>query len=85
MQTDGGESRELDQQRRRLLIARVILGQLQILGATCTFILVMKAGIVPVTIWAGVLTAAVTIASRLIFAKKRSRTESNDTPKRVPK
>ena len=69
MQTDDGDSRELTQQRRRLLIARVILGQLQILGATCTFILLLKAGLVPVTIWAGVITAALTIVSRLIFAE----------------
>jgi hypothetical protein len=66
-----GDSNEVEKQRGRAGLGRLILGQLQILGATCTLILLLRAGVQPVTIWCGVITAALTLASRLIFQDGR--------------
>jgi hypothetical protein len=71
MQSEDPERSELTREQRRFAWGRLILGQLQIVGATCTLILLLRIGLETVTIWCGAVTAALVVASRLIFQEKK--------------
>lgn len=65
-------------QERRIAWGRLILGQLQIAGATCTLVLLLKVGAQRSTLWAAAISAGFTITSRLIFRKKRMNKQHNN-------
>ena len=73
MPTQSEDGKQLSRHERRIAWGRVILGQLQIVGATCTLVLLLRIGVTALTIWTAVLTAALTVASRLIFKEKEGR------------
>lgn len=54
-------------QPRWRIFLRLALGQLQVIGATTTLVLLLQGGLSPPPIWAAVLTAIVTLTSILLF------------------
>lgn len=62
---------QVNAQERRIAWRRLILGQLQIAGATCTLVLLLKVGVQRSTLWAAAISAAFTITSRVMFRRKR--------------
>ena len=52
---------------RRRAILRLAFGQLQVMGATATLVLLLQGGVTAPAIWAAALTAAATLTSILLF------------------
>ncbi len=56
-----------DARHRRRAILRLTLGQLQVIGATATLVLLLQGGLSAPAIWAAALTAVVSLTSVLLF------------------
>lgn len=56
-----------DARHRRRAILRLAFGQLQVMGATATLVLLLQGGVTAPAIWAAALTAAATLTSILLF------------------
>lgn len=60
----------LPQTEQRRAWARFVLGQAQMFGAVVSFILLVEVGAKPATVWACLLTTALTLTSRLLFHRR---------------
>ena len=63
------ETIEMNRKRRRA-VARLIFGQLQIMGATATLVFLIQTGVSKLTVWAAVIAALLTLTSLILFKSK---------------
>lgn len=66
---------------RRVALARLILGVLQMGGAVFSATLIWETGLNPLTLAASLTTVLITVASLLLFG----RDSSPETPRQIPK